>query len=247
MTVEYKIPDDHRIYAIGDVHGYADILAKMHALIEADYKNRPVEKAHIVYLGDYIDRGPDSKGVLDQLIARELDAPDFTHIFLLGNHEGGMMQFMQDPQGERRDWVQWGGLETLESYGVKPAMEKPLEQQFESLAQQLAAAMPLTHHEFLKNLRLYYEVEGYLFAHAGIRPGVALNKQEAHDLTFIREPFLSYEKPHPWRVVHGHTAMTEVEMKPNRINLDSGLYRGGALSCAIIEGAQDVRILQVNR
>ncbi|MCI5059631.1 MAG: serine/threonine protein phosphatase [Alphaproteobacteria bacterium] len=245
MTAEYKIPEGHRIYAIGDVHGYADILARMHDLIEADYQERPVNRAQIVYLGDYVDRGPDSKGVLDQLVERELHAPDFEHIFLLGNHENGMMEFMAEPEGIRQDWLEWGGIEALQSYGVEPDMGKPFTGQLRTLAAQLGEAMPLTHHEFLKNLKLFYEVGDYFFVHAGIRPGVSLHKQTKQDLTFIREPFLSHDKPHEKRVIHGHTAMKEVEVKHNRINLDSGLYRGGPLSCAVIEGAQEVRLLQV--
>lgn len=247
MNKTYKIEQGKRVYAIGDIHGHVDPLHRLHDLIEADLKNRPVECATIVYVGDYVDRGPNSKGVLDALVERELTHPHFEHVFLLGNHEDAMFnEFMKDPCGHRQDWLQWGGVETLESYGVEVDRSKAYAPQAEDLAQALRATLPLTHQEFLKNLNLYHEVDDYLFVHAGIRPGVALEKQTKQDLTYTRDPFMAYEGPHSHRVVHGHTPPRNkrVDIRPNRINVDTHLYEGGPLSAAVIEG-EDVRVLEV--
>lgn len=247
MSKVYSIPENMRVYAIGDIHGYAEVLDRMHEAIEADLAERPIDRARIVYIGDYIDRGPDSKGVLDRLVERELVAPHIDHVFLLGNHEDAMFnEFMVDPRGHRQDWLQWGGLEALLSYGVQPEMQKPLAPQSPYLAQALSEALPLTHQEFFKNLQLHHVVGDYLFVHAGIKPGVALEKQTKQDLTFTREPFMSHKGHHSHRVVHGHTPTKnrKVEILPNRINVDTCLYGGGPLSCAVLEDTE-VRVLEV--
>lgn len=246
MNKTYNIESGKRIYAIGDIHGYADVLARMHDLIEADLKERPIDNAQIVYIGDYIDRGPDSKGVLDILIERELIAPHFDHVFLLGNHEDAMMEFIKAPTGVRQDWIEWGGIEAIESYGVSVDKTKAYALQVDRLAEELVNALPLTHQEFLKNLQLHHVVDDYLFVHAGIRPDVPLEKQTKHDLTFTREPFMSHEGHHPHCVVHGHTPAREIDIRPNRINIDTCLYGGGPLTCAVIEGS-DVRVLQARQ
>ncbi len=249
MNKMYKIAHGKRVYAIGDIHGHVDTLARMHDLIEADMKERPVDDATILYVGDYIDRGPDSKGVIDLLVERELYAPQFRHVFLLGNHEDAMYnEFMAEPQGHRQDWLQWGGAEAVESYGVEIDKSKAYGPQAERIAAELKEALPLIHHEFFKNLKLYYEVDDYLFVHAGIRPGVPIEKQTKQDLTFTREPFMSFEGHHPQRVVHGHTATRtqKIDIRPNRINVDTHHYGGGPLTCAVIEG-EDVRVIEVLR
>ncbi len=248
MSKVFKIPDGTRVYAIGDIHGYADVLARMHDQIEADLRERPIDRAVIVYLGDYIDRGPDSKGVIDLLVARELDARQFEHVFLMGNHEDAMFnEFMNDPKGHRQDWLHWGGIECAQSYGVNIDPVAPIELQAEDIAAALRDALPLTHKEFFKNLKLSHIEGDYLFVHAGLRPDVPLAKQTKQDLIFTRQPFMSHEALHPYYVVHGHTPPKnrEVDIRPNRMNLDTALYEGGPLSCGVIEGA-DVRILQIN-
>ena len=246
MNKTFKITPGKRIYAIGDIHGHVEPLARMHDLIEEDRKQKPIDSATIVYIGDYIDRGPDSKGVIDALVERELVAPQFRHVFLLGNHEDAMAnEFLRDPHGRRQDWLQWGGVEAAESYGVKIDRSKPYSAQAERIAKDILKAMPITHQEFYKNLQLYYVDDDYLFVHAGIRPGVKLAKQTKQDLTFSREPFMSHEGLHPYRVVHGHSPTKDmnIDIRPNRINVDTHLYAGGPLSCAVIEGA-DVRVIQ---
>jgi len=190
---------------------------------------------------------PDSKGVIDMVIERELVAPEFHYVYLLGNHEDAMFnEFMNDPHGNRQDWLEWGGAEAAQSYGVNVDHSKAYAMQAEKIAQELHDLMPDNHKEFLKNLSLYHVVDDFLFVHAGIRPGVTLEKQTKQDLTFTREPFMSHEGMHPYRVVHGHSATRDgkVDICPNRINVDTGLYMGGPLTCAVIEGSE-VRILEV--
>ncbi len=246
MNNNYKIPEGQRVYAIGDIHGYLDKLVALHALIEADIEANPIENVQIVYIGDYVDRGPDSKGVLDFLCRRELVAPKVKHIFLLGNHEIGMREFIVNPQSERKDWLMWGGVETLMSYGITARFKQSVRQAIPELSEKLKEAMPMTHREFLRNLVKIHIVGDYVFAHAGIRPNVSLDKQETKDLTFIRKGFLDDETMHEKRVVHGHsiTDSMDVEIYPNRIAIDTGVYKDdGKLSCVVIEGVE-VRKLQ---
>ncbi len=250
MSKVYSIPPAMRIYAIGDIHGYPNALDSVHQKIEADIAEHPIDRVQIVYLGDYIDRGPDSKGVIDRLVERELFAPDIEHVFLLGNHEDAMNSYIQnnlDASGMHAEWLKYGGLETLESYGVVPNMGVTQDVRIAQISNDLELAMPTSHKEFFKNLKLYHEVGGYLFVHAGIKPGVKLSKQVKQDLTFTRQPFMSDERMHPWRVVHGHTPPKDLQLdvRPNRINVDTGLYMGGTLTAAIIEG-EDVRALSVS-
>ena len=244
MESSYSIPSNTRIYAIGDIHGYAKELHAMHDLIREDLAQSPVDEAQIVYIGDYVDRGPENDEVIQCLIERELDEPGIQHVFLLGNHEHAMMEFMVKPTGARKDWLDWGGINTLINYGVQPDMTKPLHPQAPSLAEELADKLPLSHYEFLKNCQLTHEVGDYLFVHAGIKPGVAMDKQKQHDLTMIRKGFLDSDVMHDKRVVHGHTSVKTMDVKPNRINVDTGLYHGRHLTAAVIEG-HDVRALEV--
>jgi serine/threonine protein phosphatase 1 len=244
MTRPYITPPDTRLYAIGDLHGHREPLARMIDLIEEDMRGRDIRHVKIVFLGDYVDRGPDSAGLLDDLIALQERKLGCEYVFLKGNHENGMLGFMHDPQGRRRDWVEWGGVETLQSYGIDVDRTMPLDKQLESLSVRLRAVIPQRHVDFLSGLRLYHICGDYLCVHAGIRPGVPLEQQEERDLTFIRGEFLNDDSLHPWRVVHGHTITGTPEILPNRINVDTGLYKNGVLSCAVIEGSH-VDIMQV--
>lgn len=245
MKSSYSIPQNMRVYAIGDIHGYAKELYAMHDLIREDLDSNPVDNVQIVYIGDYVDRGPENNEVIQCLIERELNEPDIQHTFLLGNHENAMMEFMNDPLGARKDWLDWGGINTLMSYGVQPEMSKPLGPQAAELAEALVEAMPLSHHEFLKNCQLYHEIGDYLFVHAGIKPNVPMNKQKQFDLTMIRTGFLDSDVMHDKRVVHGHTSVKKMDVRPNRINVDSGLYYGRHLTAGVLEGT-GVRALTVD-
>lgn len=242
---QYKIPDGTRIYAIGDVHGYVQELEALHGLIEADIAANPVDDPQIVYIGDYIDRGPESAEVVQCLIDRELNAPHIKHTFLMGNHEGAMLEFMESPKGPRKDWLDWGGIYALASYDVYADMTKPLSGQVVTLAEKLKEKVPQAHMEFLHNLDLIYECGDYAFVHAGIVPNVPLNKQKKQDLVMIRKGFLDSDVMFDKRVVHGHTSVLEIEIKPNRINVDTGLYYGRHLTAAVLEGAK-VRDIRVN-
>jgi len=245
MESPYSIPPDTRVYAIGDIHGYVKELEAMHDLIRKDLDERPIDAAQIVYIGDYIDRGPENDAVIQCLIERELHEPDISHIFLRGNHENAMMAFIEKPKGPRKDWLDWGGLNTLINYGVQPDMTRPLSMQAERLAADLAAKLPLSHAEFLKNTQLTHICGDYLFVHAGIRPGVPLDKQKPHDLMMIRKGFLDYEGAHEKCIVHGHTSVKNIEIKPNRINIDTGLYHGRYLAAVVLEG-NTIRSLKVD-
>ncbi|MEM9469319.1 MAG: metallophosphoesterase [Pseudomonadota bacterium] len=244
MDSSYLIPEGKRIYAIGDIHGYADELAAMHDLIRADFDSNPIDQAEIVYIGDYIDRGPKNDEVIQMLIERELDEPDFKHVFLRGNHENAMLEFMDNPKGPRKDWLDWGGLTTIINYGVQPDMNKPLSAQAEDIAEGLREKVPNSHLEFMKNSIFTYESGGYLFVHAGIKPGIPLEKQKPSDLIMIRKGFLDYHDLHSHRIVHGHTSVKEIDVLANRINIDTGLYYGRHLTAAVLEGG-DLRILTV--
>ena len=247
MSKVYKIGTGKRVYAIGDIHGYPDVLARLHDKIDADLVKRPVEQAKIIYLGDYIDRGPDSKGVIDVILNRRDARDDIEHVCLLGNHEDAMFhEFLNDPEGHRQDWLQWGGVEAAQSYGVRVDEDISLVEQAVQIAEDLRQAIPTHHKEFYENLDLYHVVDDYLFVHAGLMPDVALDKQVKTDLTYTREPFMSFDGAHPYRVVHGHTSTKDrkVDIRHNRINVDTGLYMDGPLACAVIEGA-DVRVIEV--
>lgn len=244
MTRPYITPPNTRLYAIGDLHGHREPLARMLAAIEEDVRGRHVKHVKIVFLGDYVDRGPESAGLLDDLIALKESDSDFDFVFLKGNHEIGMLGFMDEPKGKRRDWLEWGGIETLESYGIEIAGNKNLAARYEALSARLSEVIPQSHLDFLNGLSLYDVCGDFLCVHAGIRANFPLSEQTERDMTFIREGFLDYDGLHPWRVVHGHTITQEPEILPNRINVDTGLYKHGVLSCAVIEN-DHVGVIQV--
>lgn len=237
----YRIPQGFRVFAIGDVHGCLDLLKKMQDAIAGDLIDNPPEAAHIVYLGDYIDRGPDSRGVIEYLIERQARGDGIAKTFLLGNHELGLFEFLDDPLKE--DWLKWGGREAVESYGIAvPPVLLPSEA--ERLCRDLRAVLPESHLSFLRSLQTHTVIGDYVFAHAGIDPRKTLAGQDVSDFTFIREPFLSWPHAMPMRVVHGHTITPQPEVLSHRIGVDTGAYKGGGLSCAVLEG-DSVRFLRV--
>jgi serine/threonine protein phosphatase 1 len=226
------LPGGLRIYAIGDIHGRADLLDRVLARIDADCRRRPVQRAISVFVGDYIDRGPASRAVLELLLqwrgGREA-------VFLRGNHETFLPRFLADSR-TLDEWRLCGGLETLLSYGLKPTISPERHEQIE-LADQLAAAIPREHLVFVQSLDLAFECGDFLFVHAGIRPGVPIHKQTEEDLLWIRDDFLSYEQPFERFVVHGHTPVHTPDVRPNRINIDTGAFATGRLTCVVIEGS----------
>lgn len=232
-----KFPEGRVGFAIGDIHGRADLLERMISGISRDLENRPIEDPLTVTLGDYIDRGPDSRGVLDRL-ARNPFPTKF--VALKGNHEVLLTTFLHDPSTADY-WRRLGGLETLHSYGVDvgPLMRG---RDFDKAAQALVAAMPPEHFEFLAALRGPLTVGRYFLCHAGVRPGVPLQRQSENDLLWIRDEFLDSKADFGKIVVHGHTPSEEPELLPNRINVDTGAFMTGRLTCAVLE-KESVRFL----
>ena len=224
------VPEGIRIYAVGDVHGRSDLLGRLLAAIDADCKQRPVPRPITVFVGDYIDRGPNSRNVIDILLRWR---QSHEAIFLRGNHETFLPRFLSDPRS-LDEWRQYGGLETLLSYGLKPSIN-PDRDERTMLATKFAETLPREHLDFLQALELTFSCGDFLFVHAGVRPGVPLHEQAEDDLLWIRDDFLSWEKPFERIVVHGHTPVSKPDLRPNRINIDTGAYATGRLTCIVIE------------
>jgi serine/threonine protein phosphatase 1 len=228
-----RVPNGTRIYAVGDIHGRADLLAQLFSRIDADLAAHHIERSIHVFLGDYVDRGPGSREVLDRLIDR---AYSHESVFLMGNHELIFLQFLHDP-ALLKQWRQYGGLDTLMSYGLKVPFNANAEQ-LAALSASLESVMPAEHCRFLEELKPSFECGSFFFAHAGVRPGVPLENQRMDDLLWIREEFLQYEGGFGKIVVHGHTPAPEPEVRVNRINIDTGAYATGRLTCLILEADQ---------
>ena len=233
------VPPGTRVYAVGDSHGCAQILGALHAAILEDSAAAdarapaPAGRRVAVYLGDYIDRGPESRGLLEMLIAAPL--PGFETVHLMGNHDLFMRQFL-DGEDVTALWMMNGGAATLRSYGVDPGALHHIGDAAGRLRAELEARLPAAHRGFLSALRLSHVEGGYFFVHAGIRPGVPLEAQDAHDLVWIREPFLSSTADHGKVVVHGHTPVDAPEVRANRIGIDTGACYGGRLTALVLEG-----------
>lgn len=220
-------------YAVGDIHGRADLLGPLLRLIEADIASSDGPPPLLVFLGDYVDRGADSSGVIDILLS---GAPRGAEcVFLKGNHEAAMMDFILGKPGSRA-WLSHGGLDTLVSYGVEPPFLGAGDEQVQAARRALLEAIPFEHHRFLGGLRDFYCAGPFLFAHAGMNPERSLVDQTERDLLWIREPFLSDRKPLPYRVVHGHTPVAEPHVDDRRIGVDTGAYATGILTAARLSG-----------
>jgi len=231
---EPSCPDGYRAYAIGDVHGRIDLLESLLAKIEADIASRDGRENIIIFLGDLIDRGPDSAAVVERL--RTYSPGDATVIFLSGNHEEVMLRVLEGEKGGLlADWLKFGGAESLQSYGIDPAA---VATKSESAAlKAIKAAVPQAHVDFLASFADTFRFGDYLFVHAGIRPGLGIADQAQADLRWIREPFLEDTADHGFVVVHGHTISSKVEERANRIGVDTGAYRTGILTALAIEGS----------
>jgi serine/threonine protein phosphatase 1 len=234
-------PANSRLYAIGDIHGRLDLLRALRRTVARDAA-RYGGRRTVVYLGDYIDRGPESAQVLDELL-RPL--PGFRQVFLLGNHEAMLLDFHGDAMAGPV-WFRNGGLATLQSYGIE-AEEDPDGRwdraELKRLRSDLRRRLSRPHLDFLRSLKLHFRAGDYLFVHAGIKPGVALADQAREHLLWIREPFLESTQDHGMVVVHGHSIRPAVEICPNRIGVDTGAFESGRLSCVIL-GRGGVRVLQ---
>lgn len=224
-------PADMRIYAVGDIHGRADLLIETFARIDDDLRRRPIAHSVEIYLGDYIDRGPDSRTVIDLLAVRLVRN---RAVCLRGNHESLLEGFLQAPVRNLRPWLQLGGLQTVASYGVE-LRPHAIDEQID-LHRRFLRAFPRTHQLFLQCLRNHFCCGDFLFVHAGIRPSIPLGQQDPHDLLWIRHEFLNSEQDHGQFIVHGHTPVPHPDIRPNRINIDTGAWRTGTLTCIAIEG-----------
>lgn len=231
-TPHARAPDDTRVYAVGDVHGCAGLLERLHDEIRRDADSAPESRKMIVYLGDYVDRGPDSAGVLSMLIERPLDGID--QVFLKGNHEDFLLRFLDDP-GICDLWLMNGGRSTLRSYGLR-VDRAGADDAAAALSAEFRARLPAPHLQFLQGLPLSHRAGGYLFVHAGIRPGVDLSQQTPEDLLWIRDPFLRSPYDHGCVVVHGHTPVDAPEVRFNRINIDTGAVWSGCLTALVMHG-----------
>ena len=224
-----SLPAETRIYAVGDIHGRADLLADIIARIDDDLQRRPVRHAIEVYLGDYIDRGPDSSSVLDMLAIRMVRN---SAICLRGNHEAMLENFLRDP-ATLLDWLPLGARQTLASYGIASVSA---DQAASTVHRQFIRNFPRAHEVFLQCLRNSFCCGDFLFVHAGIRPNVLIELQEESDMLWIRKEFLNATQDHGKYVVHGHTPVPHADIRSNRVNIDTGAWRSGVLTCIAIEG-----------
>jgi serine/threonine protein phosphatase 1 len=218
------MPRDRRAYVVGDIHGASDRLAALHRMMADDLAARPIGSAVVVYLGDYIEHGPDSAGVVGSLVGRPAVAGAAV-VALLGDHERMLLEALAGDRAAATDWLWAGGKAALASWGLDPELPR----------EAWAAALPADHMAWLRLLSLTHHEGGYLFVHAGIRPGVPLADQAKDDLLTIRQPFLSTEQDLGVIVVHGHASAPAVSISSNRIGLDTGAGMGGRLTCAVLE------------
>ena len=228
-------PEGERIYAIGDVHGRADLLQPLLAHILAAAAEPGAPRVRVVGLGDYIDRGPATREVLDLLVALRRARATACE-FLLGNHEESLRSFLAEP-ALGWTWCGFGGRETLASYGVEAPLRQDDVEGWRATRDALDRALPDSHHALLDELQLKAEAGGYLFVHAGVRPGVPLEAQDREDVLWIRDRFLRHRDVHERMVVHGHTPAREPYADHRRIGVDTGAYATGVLSAVRLEGA----------
>lgn len=228
------MPDGERLYAIGDIHGRRDLLQELHNAIEADGRDSALQKT-IVYLGDYIDRGLESRQVIDLLLTSPDDGVQ--RIFLLGNHEAMLLAFLQNARGASA-WLSYGGDATLHSYGIAPPTAADGPAGLEMAQRALNERLSPEHLAFYENLQLCHQRGDYFFVHAGVRPGTPLNQQIQEDMIWIRKKFLNARDDFSKIIVHGHSIRTQVEERPNRIGIDTGAYMTGILTALVLEGEE---------
>lgn len=226
-------PPDSVIYAIGDIHGESGKLDLLHSMIRADARSRKATRKVVIYLGDYVDRGEDSAGVIERLAGGPMS--DFETVFLKGNHEEFLLHFMETGDSAS-GWFHNGGLNTLESYGVEMRGHSLWRPDSGDLREQLREKLPVAHREFLAGLALNHIEGDYLFVHAGLRPGRPLEDQTPADMLWIRNLFLNSDEDYGFIVVHGHTPSDGVEIRPNRIGIDTGACYDGPLTALVLEG-----------
>jgi serine/threonine protein phosphatase 1 len=225
-----SLPAGLRIYSIGDIHGRLDLLDELLSRLDADIALRPSVRPIFVFLGDYIDRGPSSRETIDRLLERREISEC---IFLKGNHEQIAVKCLSNPELFNQ-WMRLGGVATLASYGVTPGnlLNRKTVAELQSA---FHSALPPAHFRFFRDQQTSFACGDFFFAHAGVRPRVELSRQTENDLLWIREEFLTSREDFGKTIVHGHTPTPEIEIRPNRINIDTGAYATGRLTCLVIE------------
>lgn len=230
-----ETPRDTVVYAIGDIHGCYDLLEAIQQGIAADSRQRSARRRVVVYLGDYVSRGPDSRRVVE-LLSKERAKAGMA-VMLKGNHEDLLLRYLDGELEAGRRWFNYGGLDTLAHYGVEPEDRKAQDDQtLEALRQRFAEALPQDHLAFFRSLLVSHSEGGYRFVHAGIRPGVLLSEQNDHDQMWIRKRFLDSDEDHGAVVIHGHSISPLPQLRHNRIGIDTGAYASGVLTCLVLEG-----------
>lgn len=221
------VPDGVCVYAVGDIHGRLDLMTALLEKIwaDADALSANTSKT-LIFLGDYVDRGPQSKQVIDYLIA--LTRPDWDIIKLAGNHEYSVLEFLRNPE-VYTSWRVYGGMETLLSYDVRPVVTTD-QKEIIRIQREFAAKLPQEHLRFFSGLPYSHSIGDYFFAHAGVRPGIALDKQSADDLLWIRDEFLQSDQSLGKMIVHGHTPTESPTIRANRIGVDTGAYATNRLT-----------------
>ena len=230
---ERRVPDGIRVYCVGDIHGRDDLLEEMAGRVEADMEPRSFDQVVTVFLGDYVDRGLGSMPVVDKLSRGEWPTPI---VALAGNHEDLLLAFLEDAS-VLEAWRNLGGLETLHSYGVNVRLAMT-GRDFGTVRQAFVVRLPEGHRHFLANLKVSTTIGDYFFCHAGVRPGVPLERQNREDLLTIRSAFLSSEAEHGKVIVHGHTPAVTPEVRTNRIGIDTAAYATNRLTCLVLEHCQ---------
>ncbi len=220
------------IYAVGDIHGRLDLLHAIQAQIVADIAERQPQRPVICYLGDYVDRGPHSVEVVERLL--DAKTPGLPRVFLKGNHEERLLEFLETPLDCISWCLKYGGRDTLQGYGLSiPDQADAID--WHRLSADFRAALPDAHLAFYRSLRPAFVWRDFLFVHAGLNPERELDQQSEYDLRWIREPFLSSDREWPFRVVHGHEIVPAPVFRRNRIGIDTGAYRSGRLTCLVID------------
>ena len=232
-----KVPRGTRVYVIGDIHGCLDLLDQLHKMVQADAAAHPAKRNVLIHLGDYVDRGPDSFGVVERLIT--LSFGGFETINLKGNHEDFLLRFLSEESAESSVldvWYMNGCAETLLSYGIDIHGRTDWNIEADTIREQFRKAIPHSHIDFYKTLNLRHIIGDYLFVHAGIQPDMPLDQQKEGDLLWIRDTFIMHPGPFAKVVVHGHTIFPAPDVRHHRIGIDTGAYYSGKLTCLVLEG-----------
>lgn len=231
---EHRVPDGRRAYAIGDIHGRLDLLERLLDRIAADEASRPAADTLLIFLGDLVDRGPESCGVVERLLRLSQEMPATR--FIRGNHEEIFLRAVGGDVKATRFLVRMGGRETILSYGISPNEYAALD--FSALTERLRQLVPAEHVAFLSGFERWVEIGDYLFVHAGVRPGVPIDEQSGEDLCWIRDEFLRHKGSFGRMVIHGHSITEDAEVLSNRIGIDTGAFATDRLTAIGLEGAE---------